>query len=108
LQMFFFLQASLWNFNQFLFTPMSATCHTHTHALYLIVIIFGERYNLWSSSLHSFVQTHLPSSLWGTNILLSTLFSDILKSMWAYIRPSHAQALLLNKTFKSFSNITQY
>jgi hypothetical protein len=38
--------------------------------------MFGEEYKLWSSSLSSFLQSHVTSSLFGPNILLSTLFSN--------------------------------
>jgi hypothetical protein len=37
--------------------------------------MFGEYYKLWRSSLYSFLQTPVTSSLFGPNILLSTLFS---------------------------------
>jgi hypothetical protein len=38
----------------------------------------GEEYKLWSSSLYSFLQPPVTSFLFGLNILLSTLFSNIL------------------------------
>jgi hypothetical protein len=38
----------------------------------------GEEYKLWSSSLCSFLQPPVTSSLFGPNILLNTLFSNII------------------------------
>jgi hypothetical protein len=53
----------------------------------IILIILGEQYKLWSPSLCSFLQPHVTSSLFGPNILLSTLFS-----------PSIYVLLLISKT----------
>jgi hypothetical protein len=44
----------------------------------IILIILGKGYKSRSSSLCSFLQPPITSVLFGPNILLSTLFSDIL------------------------------
>ena len=59
-----------------LFSPIRATCPTHFILLeFNTRTIFGEQYRSLSSSLCSFLHSPVTSSLLGTNIPLSTLFS---------------------------------
>jgi hypothetical protein len=46
---------------------MRATYPTYLILLNLITVVFGEAYNLWSSSLCSLLQPHVTSSLLGAN-----------------------------------------
>ena len=59
--------------------PISATCPAHLILFDLITrTILGEEYSSLSSSLCSFLYSPVTSSLLGPNILLNTLFSNIL------------------------------
>ena len=60
-------------------SPICATCHSHLILLNFITqTILGEEYRLLSSSFCSFLQSLVTSSLLGPNIILDTLFSNIL------------------------------
>jgi hypothetical protein len=61
------------------FFLIRATFHAHLIRLVFITrIIFGDEYSSSSSSLCSLLHPSVASSLLGPNILLSTLFSNIL------------------------------
>jgi len=64
---------------KFLLSPMRITGSTQLFFLELItLIIFGEYYKLWSSSLLNFHQFSLIFFLLGQYIVLRTLFSNFL------------------------------
>jgi hypothetical protein len=67
------------NLYMFLFSPNRATCLAHLILLDLIIpIILGEEYTLRIPSLYSFLRPPVTSSPFGSNIVLSTLFSNSL------------------------------
>jgi hypothetical protein len=67
------------NLYAFLFSPIRATCSAHPILLDLIIlIILDQEYKSRNSSLCSFLYRPVTSSHFGPNILLSTLFLNIL------------------------------
>jgi hypothetical protein len=61
------------------FRPIRDTCPArHILPTLIILIILGEEYKLWSFSLCGFLQPPIMSSLFGPNIVLSTLLSNTL------------------------------
>jgi hypothetical protein len=56
---------------------MLATWPVHLIILDLITLIFGEAYNLWSSSFYSFLQSSATSSPLEPNILNSVFWDTL-------------------------------
>ena len=73
----FFFRFSHQTLNTPFLSPIHATCTVHLILLDLIIRrTFGEEYRSLSSSLCSFLQSTVTTSLPGPNILLNTLFSN--------------------------------
>jgi hypothetical protein len=68
----------------FVFSPMRVTCSFPTILLNFIFPIFNQEYKLCSSSLWSFLQPPVTSSLLGPNTLVGTLLS-----LWSPVVMSH-------------------
>ena len=69
-----------------LLSHVRATCPAHHILLDLITrIIFGNKYRSYGSSLCSFIHSPVTSFPLGPNILLSTLFSNVLNVSSSFI-----------------------
>jgi hypothetical protein len=65
------------------------TCTVHLTLLDLIIlIILVKECKLWSSSVYSFLQPPVTLSLFGPNIVLSTVFSNTIQYLLPPQRPS--------------------
>jgi hypothetical protein len=70
---------------------------------YLNHLVLGEEYKLWSSSLCSFLQPPVTSSLFDPNILLNTLLSNKIKTrteIFVYRHNIHNIKIYLMKIYK--------
>jgi hypothetical protein len=71
------------NLYTFLIASSRATCSAHLLLDLFTLIILGEEYKSRSSSLCSFHHPPNTSSLFGPNVLLSTLFSNTLSQCFS-------------------------
>jgi hypothetical protein len=85
---------------------MRATCPAHLIPLALITLtILGEEYKPCSSSLRSFLQPPVTSSLFGPKILLSTILNHDIK----VFKPALKDYLLSHScSIKEFTSIENY
>jgi hypothetical protein len=74
----------------------------------IILIIKGQEYKLWSSSLYSFLQSPVTSSLFGPNILLSTLFSNTLSLSFYILSINGSTSLCWDFVGRFFSFLILY
>jgi hypothetical protein len=79
---------------------------------FIIPILLDREYDLWYSSLNSFLLPPITSSVLGQNILLSTLFSDTLnlssslnvRDKFSHPYKTRSKIILLNSNFSLLDN----
>jgi hypothetical protein len=65
-----------------LFSCLPYVLHVPPISHFIAVIMFGEQYNLRSSLLRTFLHLRVTSSLLGTEVFLSTMFSKMLSLLF--------------------------
>jgi hypothetical protein len=89
----------------FLFSPIHYTRPAHTILLQLITLIVSDAHKKWHSSLHSFVQPSVTSSLLGPNSFLTISLSNTSSLYILVLFPATAQSQFLCSYMFSLSSV---